>query len=323
MSTAMSTDIATPSPGRVPTAVLAATAAVAAAVVVGYLPSIVQLVHTWWSEPSYSHGFLVVPIAAAILYQRWDRLDRSRLRPNPLGWVGVVGLLIVRAWLYEWNEPWGEQATIPLMAASLALAFGGWRLVWWALPGLLFLLLMLPLPARVNNMMAAPLQTVATLASTAVLQTTQLPVLAEGNVIIVGTEHLEVARACNGLSMLLSFVTLIVAVVMLANDRPLWERIVLLLSTVPIAIAANVLRIVVTGWCYYLFTSPATVHSGFGTTTVGELGHDAAGWGMMPIALLMVWLELKLLSWLVVSVEVNRAAVVRLPVQAAPRLVKK
>lgn len=302
---------------------LAALAVVVAAVVVSYLPSIIQLGHTWWSEPSYSHGFLVAPIAAMILYQRRHQLDPARLRPNALGWLGVAAIVAIRYVLFEKNEPWVEQATIPVMIASLILAFGGWRLIWWSLPGLLFLFLMLPLPARINNMMAAPLQTVATLASTAVLQTTQLPVLAEGNVIVVGVERLEVARACNGLSMLLSFVTLIVTVVLLATDRPLWERIVLLLSIVPIAILANVLRIVVTGWCYYLFGSAAVVNYGLGKTTVGELGHDAAGWGMMPIALLMVWLELRTLSWLIVSEEVNRSARIRLPIQTAPKSVKK
>ena len=148
----------------------------------------------------------------------------------------------------------------------------------------------------------------ATMASTGILALTGLPVLSEGHVIFVGTEPLEVARACNGLSMLLSFVTLITAVVLLARDRPTWERVVLLLSTIPIALVSNILRIVVTAWCYYLFGPSSVVNYGFGKTTVGDLGHDAAGWVMMPIALGLVLLELKILSWLIVSEEVNEKA---------------
>ena len=70
---------------------------------------------------------------------------------------------------------------------------------------------------------------------------------------------------------------------------PTWKRITLLFSTVPIAMISNIIRIVATGWCYYMITGP----------TAKEWAHDASGWLMMPLALLLVWLELQLLSWLV------------------------
>ena len=297
---------------RVPPGAWAA-AAVAAALVASYLPPLERLVQTWWHEPSYSHGFLVLPIAAYVLWLRSDQLGKVAIRPSVLGWAALAAILAVRWVLYDRNELWMEQATIPLAAASLVLAFGGWGLLWWAAPGLLFSLLMLPLPPRINLILAAPLQTIATIASAGILAMSGLPVLSEGHIIFVGTEPLEVARACNGLSMLLSFVTLIVAVVLLARDRPTWERIVLLVSTIPIALISNILRIVVTAWCYYVFGPRSVVNYGFGKTTVGDLGHDAAGWGMMPIALVFVWLELMVLSWLIVPDVVHDKAMVFLP----------
>lgn len=293
-----------------------AAAAVGAAVVASYLPSLRQLFEIWWHEPSYSHGFLVVPIAGLILWLRRDRLSEIAVRPSVLGWAALAAIMAGRYVLYERNEMWMEQATIPLVAASLVLAFGGWELLWWAAPGLLFSLLMLPLPPRINLILASPLQTIATIASANILALSGLPVLSEGHIIYVGTEPLEVARACNGLSMLLSFVTLITAVVLLARDRPAWERIVLLLSTIPIALVSNILRIVITAWCYYAFGPKSTVNYLFGKSTVGDLGHDAAGWGMMPIALGLVMLELKVLSWLIVPDVVQDRAVVFLPQQA-------
>ena len=125
--------------------------------------------------------------------------------------------------------------------------------------------------------------------------------MAEGNVIIVGADTLEVARACNGLSMLLSFVTLITATVLLVR-RPIWERVVLLASAIPIALISNILRIAVTAWCYHRF----------GRATGDKLAHDAAGWAMMPLALALVYLELRVLSWLFVEVEEVEAPVDRL-----------
>jgi exosortase len=300
-----------------------AAAVVALALAVSYAHPIRRLLDVWWSEPSYSHGFLVVPIAVLIQWLRRDLLANVKIQPNMLGWAGLLALLAVRYWLFQRNELWAEEATIPLVTACLVLAFGGWGLLLWAAPGLLFSGLMLPLPTSLNQYLAAPLQTVATMASATLLVLVGLPVLSEGHIIFVGTEPLEVARACNGLSMLLSFVTLIAAVVLLASERPLWERAVLFFSTIPIALMSNILRIVITAWCYYLFGSKAVVNYGFGKTTVGDLGHDAAGWGMMPIALGLVLLELKILSWLIVPEVVRDKAMVFLPQEGRSQSLKK
>src|SRR3954447_637222 len=111
-----------------------AAVAVGVALVASYLPSVMDLVRTWWDEPNYSHGFLVAPIAGLILWQRRDRLKAIAPRSSVIGWLGVLALLALRAYLYERNEMWLEQPTIPPMVAMLVLAFGGWRMLWWSLP---------------------------------------------------------------------------------------------------------------------------------------------------------------------------------------------
>jgi exosortase len=290
-----------------------AAVAVGAALLASYLPSVRALVELWWAEPNYSHGFLVAPIAALILWQRRDQLARVEPRPSAAGWLAVLAILALRAYLYERNEMWMEQATIPAMVGALVLAFGGWRMLAWALPGVAFLAFLLPLPPRINVIMAGPLQAMATIASTALLQATGLPVLSEGNVIYVGTVPLEVARACNGLSMLLSFVTLITATTILVRTRPLWERVVLMASTVPIALVANILRIAATAWAYHAF----------GPKFGDKIAHDTAGWLMMPIALVLVWIELKAFAWLVVEDDTSDRAMVFLPTAPPPRPIKK
>jgi exosortase/archaeosortase family protein len=72
-----------------------------------------------------------------------------------------------------------------------------------------------------------------------------------------------------------------------------WKRVVLLLSIVPVALLSNVLRITATAWCYHQF----------GAAVGGHFAHDAAGWLMMPVALILVGLELALLSWLIIAEE--------------------
>ncbi|MFO0907019.1 MAG: exosortase/archaeosortase family protein [Isosphaeraceae bacterium] len=275
---------------RVPT--LVALMAVAAALVWSYLPSFSFLLNAWDHDPNYSYGFFVIPLALLILWTRRHRLDPAKLNAPWWGLLLPVAVLALRYPLFEWNELFVETATIPLLVATLVFAVGGLHLLRVCWPSLLFLLFMYPLPPSINQILASPLQRLATLGSLSLLQLMGLPVMAEGNVIVVGSEQLEVARACNGLSMLLSFVTLITAVVLLI-DRPWLDRVLLFLSAIPIALISNIIRITATAMVYHFI----------GHETGEKLAHDFAGWMMMPVALLLVWVELKVWSWMFVEVE--------------------
>jgi exosortase len=269
---------------------------VAAALCWSYASSFAWLVERWGQDPNHSYGYFVIPIALVIFWDRRRLLDCARLSP-PRWWaIPLLAVVAARSLLYERNEQYLEAATIPLMLGAAALALGGWHLIEVVWPALGFLSLMLPLPLRMNYFLAGPLQRLATLGSVDLLQLLGIVVLAEGNVIIVGEERLEVARTCNGLSMLLSFVTLIAATVLLVR-RPIWERGVLLASAIPIALISNILRIAATVCCYRRFGHAA-----------GEwFAHDAAGWAMMPVALALIALELWVLRWLFVDVEEVKA----------------
>jgi len=280
---------------------LVGSSSVVAALGYSYASSFRSLVEQWNKDPNYSYGFFVPPIALAIAWSRRGLIDGSRIRANWWGFLPLAGLLALRIPLYAWNEQYVETATLPFVVAALVFAVGGGHLLRVLLPAIVFLGFMLPLPPSFNALLARPLQTVATNGSVTLLQMLGVPVIAEGNVILTGETPLEVARACNGLSMLLSFVTLVVATVLLV-PRPWPERFVLLLSAVPIAVLSNILRITIT----------AIAYRSLGAETAEAYAHDYAGYAMMPVALAMVWLELKLCSWLFVEVEnVNPTVIIR------------
>ena len=265
----------------------------AAALAWSFWPNFKVLVDRWRGDDNYGHGWFVIPIALAILWQRREMLAEVVVRSSLWNFIPLVGLLAIRVWLYERNEQWIENALIPLVVGSFVFAFGGWRLSRWAWPAVIFLFFMLSLPPRFNDILAGRLQSFATFGSVNLLHALGLAVISEGNVILVKDQRLEVAEACRGLSMLLSFATLITAMVILIR-RPLWERVVLLLSIIPIALICNILRITVTAIAYAKAGKP-----------VKEV-HDWAGLAMMPLALGFVLVEMKIMSWLVVEVEVQQ-----------------
>jgi exosortase len=269
-------------------AAIVATVVLVAALAWSFRSSFFYLAQFWVGDSNYSYGWLIVPFALVIFWQRRQALAEITPRANIWGFVALAALLAFRAYLYEQNEQWIEAALIPVVVAALFLAVGGWSVLRWSLPAVIYLFFMIPLPPRFNDLLASPLQTVATLGSVQVLRVLRLPVLSEGNVIYIGTQHLEVAEACRGLSMLLSFAALITLMVIFVG-RPIWERVVLVLSIIPIALFCNIIRISVTAIAQWYYNRE--MH------TV----HDWAGLAMMVLALGLVVLELKVMSWVVVE----------------------
>jgi exosortase len=153
-----------------------------------------------------------------------------------------------------------------------------------------FLVFMFPLPHRLETALSQPLQQVASAASVYTLQTLGWPAFREGNILLVHDYRIGVVEACNGLGMLLSFFAVAAGTAVVCSAS--WaERIVLFLSSVPIAILANVARIVATSVLYDL-AGPRW----------GELVfHDLAGWLMMPLALGLLCVERKVVSWLMID----------------------
>jgi exosortase len=260
----------------------------------------------WSHDPRYSHGFLVPVFAMVLLWLR-----RTMLVPSSPSWWGValiaVGALLKLAGAYVFLEWFEDAALIPMLAGLLVL-IGGWPWLRWSWPALVFLIFMVPLPYRVERALGGPLQMLATLSSTFFLQTIGLPAVSEGNIIHIDQASIGVVEACNGLGMLVMFAAFATATVFVVR-RPLADKVVILLSAVPIAVAANVLRITITGLL--------EVTVGGGVADV--FYHDMAGWLMMPLALGMLWLELFLLSHMLIETRPTRAV----PVLDVRRVVRR
>jgi exosortase len=268
-----------------------------AVVVWAYWTTLAEVASRWATDPQYSHGFLVPLFSVYLLWSRRRHLEAVDLRPRWWG-VGIVGVAVaMRMAGHFFFQSALDTGSLIVCLLGVAATAGGRRALLWAGPAILFLSFMLPLPHRAQVMLGGTLQRVATVTSTYALQTLGVPAVAEGNIILLTETRLGVVEACNGLSMLMTFFALATAVAILA-ERTLFEKLVIVLSAVPIAVLANVVRITVTGLLYENAQGE----------TARLVFHDLAGWLMMPLALGMLLIELWILGRVLVPVAVSAPA---------------
>jgi exosortase len=260
-----------------------------------YLPTLEQFLTTWSSDPQYSHGYLVPLFSAYLLWARRSRAGISSWQTSWWGVAWIAAACLIRMAGAYFSSDWLDAVSLLPCLAGLAVLLGGWPALAWSWPAILFLVFMIPLPFRVAHGLSGPLQTLATQASGWTLQTLGLPALVEGNTILLDGQQIAIAEACNGLAMLIVFVALAMAMAIVIR-RPLLDRIVVLFSAVPVALLANVIRITATGILY------AKAGRYWGDLVF----HDLAGWLMMPLAIGILLLVLKVLDLLLVTPPARR-----------------
>jgi exosortase len=233
-----------------------------------------KLVTDWWTIPDFSHGFLVPFFAAFLIWEKRKTLFGVILAPAWTG-IGVIalGLLVFLLGIYG-SELFLTRVSLIILLAGLALTFGGWQLLKELRFALLVLLLAIPLPAIVFNQITFPLQILASKLASDLLPWFGVPVLREGNIIQLPLMKLEVAEACSGIRSLMSLFTLAVfyGYFMEKSSR---RRIVIVLASIPIAIAANAVRILGTGLCVQ-YWDPDKAMGFF---------HEFSGWVIFMVSL--------------------------------------
>jgi len=244
-----------------------------------YMPVLQRLIHQWNYDPDMGHGFFVPVIAAFIVWQRRNEL--AVVKPQPNLW----GLLVIA---------WGAiQLLIATLGAELFTARMSFVVtiigVVWTLGGtvmlkklafpLFLLFFMLPIPSVIYSAATFKLQILASQLADTALTVLSIPVLREGNVLELPNQKLSVVEACSGIRSLLSL-TFLSLVYGYFFERKTWIRVVLFISTIPIAIVANASRVTMTG---IMTQVKAELAEGF--------FHQAEGWVifMVALAILIVW----------------------------------
>jgi exosortase len=243
-----------------------------------YWPTLAHLVAQWWSDPNFSHGFFVPLFSAFVIWQERSRLAMVRVHPSWWGLAFVVAGLGMLVLGQMGAEIFLSRASLLIVLAGLIVLFLGWRLFRELLFPWAFLFLMIPIPTIVFNQITFPLQILASKVASTMLPWMGVPVLREGNVIILPAMALEVAEACSGIRSLMSLLTLAVIYGYLMEPKNS-IRVFLTVASIPIAVAANSFRIVGTGLLVQ-YWDPAKAQGFF---------HEFSGWLIFVISLLMLY----------------------------------
>ncbi len=235
----------------------------------------------WTNDENYSHGFLVPLISLYFASQVYRRGAVAIRGGTGLGCLLFGVALGVRLFTVVVPIPFvADLALLIAMAGLFAILFGrlALRRYWFAF---FFLIFMIPLPVALYSRIASPLQLLASRVAATVINACGVPVLREGNkMTLPGGTQLFVAEACSGVRQLTGFLALTTAVAYLST-RPVWYRVVVILSAFPIALSANIARVVLTGFVMH-FLNPQYASGAF---------HTLEGLLMMGFGLLLLNLE--------------------------------
>ena len=241
-----------------------------------------SIVYVWINDSNWSHGFLIPFFSLYFINQRKKEIVNLETKPNYFG----LPFLILCILFYVFNivspSGWAYFRSLSMVAAiaAIVLFLGGWRLLKYTWMPIAFLIFAVPLPDRFYKQMTNPLRQWAASSAAAFLNLFHgMEATAKGAIIDIiykGRQiepSLDVAEACSGMRLLMAFVALGVVMAYI-HHRSWWQRIILLLSTVPIAIFCNIIRVTITGFIYVLISPKYTQ----------GIYHDMLGMAMLPLA---------------------------------------
>ena len=252
-------------------------------------------INRWTTEPQYSHGFAIPIMALGLGWFSRHRFLHGTARSSIFGLAMILGGIVGHVTSVYFYVEAIDAVSFILTITGTTLLIWGRRAFAGLWPAVLFLGFMLPLPFQIERSLSGPLQILGANESAWYIQTFGIPAIAQGNTILMADTRLGVAEACSGLRMLMVFFAISTAAV-IVSKRTAWEKLLIMVSAIPIALICNVVRIVAT----------AVAHQTLGRAAADLVFHDFSGWLMMPLAMVLLFLEIKLLDCLFVEASDSR-----------------
>ncbi len=216
-----------------------------------------RLIAGWRIDPNWSHGFLIPLFSLYLIYTRWDQLKSAK--PQTCLWGLPIFLLSLIALIYSFyplGTYWFCQLSMIPLFLGVVLYLAGpavLRITWVPI---VYLVLAIPIPDILYQDIATPLQELAAQSTTVILRLCNVTIDVRASSLnitsISGKIHpLQVVEACSGVRSLMAFVALSAAMAYI-DDRPVWQRLVLIFSSLPITILCNIFRVTATATMFVI-----------------------------------------------------------------------
>lgn len=250
-----------------------------------YFPVWKNLVTTWGNSENYSHAFAILPVSLWLIWMKKEKLQEVPVSVSKAGYS--LFLFSILLYLLAFFGNIATIASLSLIVTIIALV---WTLFGPKITRLLsfplfFLFLMVPIPAQIYSASTIPLQLFVSKISASIAIFFDIPLFREGNVLHLPGKTLQVVEACSGMRSIISLFTLglLFGYISLKMNR---NRILLAVTTIPVALFINIIRIIIMILAYYYF--------GFDLSS--EKIHAYYGIVIFTMSLLLVFSNAKLLA---------------------------
>ncbi|MBD3290355.1 exosortase [candidate division KSB1 bacterium] len=242
-----------------------------------YIPIVLGLFETWYTDANYSHGFLIPVLSGYLIYDRRKALSGISLSSNYNGLIILCSGLMLYIFGTAASEYFSVRLSLIVVLTGIVIFILGTRFfknIWFPMT---FLFFMVPLPYIIYYKITFPLQLLSTQIAATILKSVGIPLILQGNIIHLQNYSLEVVEACSGLRSLMTLSALSAAIAYVYLQRFL-SGILLIILTPPIAILANTGRIIMS----------AIVAIAFSPNLAKGIFHDISGLVIFLIGLILV-----------------------------------
>ena len=256
----------------------------------------------WVHEEDWQHGLVIPLFSLYLIYSRRQELLAATRKASFWGLPIMIGsLLLIMVGFYPLGVYFVSHVGMVFLLLGLVLYMAGPHVLKVTYIPILYWLFAMPWPKMLYSRVAFPLQNLAAKGSALLLGASGMDITATGSSLDIVNIHqksvsLEVAEACSGIHSLMAYLALGVALAYL-EDRPVWQRVTLVLCIVPVAIFTNILRVAITGTMFYID------HPDWGVKVM----HELTGLLMLVPTFLILWLISWMLKRMFVEVDEDEA----------------